>query len=236
MGITLLSCIVIMATALRRPAGTYDSNLSAKRRKLICGGTLFHLARDHHADYDDTVTYEAELIAVVSEHPSEVLAKGQLQRSRLSLDKEYSFQLSHNVDGHGQITRHWDHVEDHDWFKSIPAHGDHDWFESSLVKGILDKIVPFGLHGDDVQTFKRSSKLLNHKRSDNYKVLVRKSNFIMALLQAIGTPHWALWLMSLIAFIKDTALEEFWEFYNWSVLQLWVGRWPTHDWAGRPFT
>ena len=57
-------------------------------------GMLFHF-RGESADFENVVTYEAELISLVSEHPSQVLAKGQLRRIILSLDRKNGFQFSH---------------------------------------------------------------------------------------------------------------------------------------------
>ena len=66
------------------------------------------------------------------------------------------------MDPPGELEASWEHVQDHDWFKSSPA---------NTTRDILDQIVPVGLHGDDVQTFKRSSA---------YKVLVMQLSFILA--------------------------------------------------------
>ena len=57
-------------------------------------GKLFQFGCDHE-NYEDVVTYEAELISMLSEHPSQVLTKGHLRRIILSLDKKNSFQFGH---------------------------------------------------------------------------------------------------------------------------------------------
>ena len=118
----------------------------------------------------------------------------------------------------GELMAFWKHVRNHAWFKEGPA--------ANFDDDELEKLVPMGLHGDDVQTFKKSA---------TYKVLVLQINFILAKVENLLT-HYILLIMAMTAFVKGKTMDEFWEFFNWSMWHLWKGFWPWMRWDKQNFT
>ena len=121
----------------------------------------------------------------------------------------------------GNVQRFWESQIHH------PDYG----HVATLDPKVLAKLVPLGIHGDDVPAVAVGKPWTKMVQCLSWSSILARGatnviNFIISLMYLC---------LAIQRGVADT-WEEFWRHFIWSANALEDGRWPTHDSYGREFT